>query len=33
MDKDMVHIRNGILLGHEKERNYAICSNMDGIRD
>ena len=33
MDKDMEHIRNGILLSHRKERNKAICSNMDGPRD
>ena len=31
MDKeDGVHINNGILLSHEKERNNAICGNMDG---
>ena len=30
MDKeDVVHIYNGILLSHKKERNSAICSNMD----
>ena len=29
----MVHIYNGILLGHEKEQNNAICSNTDGPRD
>ena len=33
MDKDMVHIYNGILLSHKKEWNNAICSNMDGPRD
>ena len=34
MDKeDVVHIYNGILLGHKKEWNNAICSNMDGPRD
>ena len=33
MDKeDVVHIYNGILLDHKKERNNAICSNMDGPR-
>ena len=32
MDKDMVHIYNGILLSHKKELNNAICSNMDGPR-
>ena len=26
-------INNGILLSHKKERNNAICSNMDGPRD
>ena len=26
-------IYNGILLGHKKEQNNAICSNMDTIRD
>ena len=29
----MVRIYNGILLGHKKEQNNAICSNMDGPRD
>ena len=29
----MVHMYNGILLRHKKERNYAICNNMDGCRD
>ena len=33
MDKDVVHIYNGILLSHNKEQNNAICSNMDGPRD
>ena len=32
-DKDVVHIHNGILLNHKKERNNAICSNLDGPRD
>ena len=33
MDKeDMVHIHNGILLGHKKEWNFAICNNMDRPR-
>ena len=31
MGKDAVCIHNGILLGHKKEWNSAICSNMDGI--
>ena len=29
----MVYTHNGILLGHKKEQNNAICSNVDGIRD
>ena len=29
----MVHILSGILLGHKKEQNNAIYSNMDGTRD
>ena len=34
MDKEeMVHIYNGILLSHKKERNNAICSNMGGHRN
>ena len=33
MDKDVVHIYNGILLSHKKEWNNAICSNMDGTRE
>ena len=33
MDKEVVHIYSGILLGHKKERNNAICSNMDATRD
>ena len=33
MDKeDVVHICNGVLVGHKKEQNNAICSNMDGAR-
>ena len=27
------HTHNGILLSHKKERNNAICSNMDGPSD
>ena len=30
MDKDVVHIYNGILLSHQKEQLHNICSNMDG---
>ena len=34
MDKeDVVHIYNGLLLGHKKEWKNAICSSMDGARD
>ena len=34
MDKeDVVHICNGILFDHKKERNITICINMDGPRD
>jgi len=34
MDKeDVVHIYNGMQLGHKKEWNDTICSNMDGPRD
>ena len=33
MDKEeVVHIYNGILLGHKKEQNLATCNNMDGPR-
>ena len=28
-----VHTHNGILLGHQKEWNNAICSNTDGPGD
>ena len=31
--EDVVHIYDGILLGHKKEWNNVICSNMDGPRD
>ena len=34
MDKEnVVYVYNGILLGHKKEWNNAICSNMDEPRD
>ena len=33
MDKDVIHIYNTILLGHKKEQNNAICSNVGGPRD
>ena len=29
----MVHIYNGILLSHKKERNWVICRDVDGPRD
>ena len=31
--QDVVHIYSGTLLSHKKEKNNAICSNMDGPRD
>ena len=27
--EDVVHIRNGVLLGHKKERNLAICDKTN----
>ena len=34
MDKeDVVHIYNGILFSHKKERNWVICRDVDGPRD
>ena len=33
MDKDMMHLHNGILLSHGKELSNAICSNVDGPGD
>ena len=34
MDKEgVVQICNEVLVGHKKEENNAICSNMDGARD
>ena len=31
MDKeDVVHIYNGILLSHKKERNWVLCRDVDG---
>ncbi|CAI9162879.1 unnamed protein product [Rangifer tarandus platyrhynchus] len=33
MDKEVVHIHNGILLNPKEERNCAICRDMDGPRD
>ena len=31
--EDVIHIHNGILLSHQKERNTSIFSNMDGLRN
>ena len=33
LDQDTKHTYDGVLLSHKKERNSAICSNMDGPRD
>ena len=33
MDKDVVHINNGVLLSHKKEWNNGTCSNMDEPRN
>ena len=33
MDKEDVHIYNGILLSHKKEWNWVICRDVDGPRD
>ena len=34
MDKEeVVHIYNGILLSHKKERNWVICRDVDESRD
>ena len=33
MDKDVLHIYNGVLLNHGKELNNAICSNMNGSEE
>ena len=33
MEKDVVHVYNGILLSHAKERNTAIWKNTEGPRD
>ena len=30
--EDVVHIQNGNLLSHKKERHYAFWGNMDGTR-
>ena len=32
-NEDVVHIYNGILLSHKKERNWVICRDVDGSRD
>ena len=28
-----IYTHNGVLLGHKREWNYVICSNMNGPRD
>ena len=28
--ENVVHVYNGILLGHKKERDHVICNHMDG---
>ena len=33
MNKDVVHIYNGLLLSHYKELKNTICSNIDWSRD
>ena len=33
MGKDVAHIYNGIVLSCKKERNNALCSNVDATRD
>ena len=32
MDKDVIHLYNGILLSHEEEWNYVICNDMGTTR-
>ena len=32
MDKEVVHIHNGILLSHKKEQDWVICGDVDGPR-
>ena len=32
MYKEDVHVYNGIILSHEKNENFAICSNLEGPR-
>lgn len=31
--EDVIHICDGILLGHKKEEDNAICSNTDGPKE
>ena len=33
MKKDVVHVCKGILLSHKKERNDAICNDIDATGD
>ena len=32
MDKEVVHVYNGILFGHTKNTNLIICDNIGGPR-
>ena len=31
--EDVVHTYNGVLLSHKKEWNFAVCNDVDGLRD
>ena len=33
MNREDTHTQNELLLGHNKELNNVICSNIDGSRD
>ena len=33
MDKDVLHMYNGLLLSHKQECSNAICSDVNGHRD
>ena len=32
-EKAVIHLHNGILLGHNKEGNFSFCSSLDGPRE
>ena len=32
MDKEDVHVHNGILLSHEIEQNWVICRDVNGCK-